>query len=134
VEDCQAMVRSFELPGGKLAPMAARLALAGLSDLLEARFRDISLLASELVTNGVLQAQLGPEDSLQLVVTVDGDNVRVEVRTQVGGQGTVHLAFADSRLDYSVRLLDGLADRWGSSKGNEICIWFEVGLLAESDR
>ena len=58
---------SFELAGGPYAVTASRLALAGLEDRLDPNVLfDIRLLVSELVTNCVKHARVGPEESITL--------------------------------------------------------------------
>ena len=60
---------SFELAGGPYAVTASRLALAGLEDRLDPNVLfDIRLLVSELVTNCVKHARVGPEESIVLSV------------------------------------------------------------------
>lgn len=128
------MIRSFELPGGNVAPMAARLALAGLADPLADRFDDICLLANELVTNGVLQTGLGPDDSLELVVSSDSDKVRVEVKASGHNNATISDPGTDDRLRYSLRMLGSLADRWGATGSEEQTrIWFEIDNAGSAD-
>ena len=56
---------SFELAGGPYAVTAARLALAEIDEELdEGQAFDVRLLVSELVTNAVQHAKVGPEDSI----------------------------------------------------------------------
>src|SRR6201999_3472877 len=71
---------SFELAGGPYAVTASRLAIAGLEDKLDPNVLfDMRLLVSELVTNCVKHAQVGPEDSITLSVQISDDSVRVSV-------------------------------------------------------
>ena len=58
---------SFELAGGPYAVTAARLALAEIDDMLdESQAFDVRLLVSELVTNSVQHAKVGPDESIAL--------------------------------------------------------------------
>jgi two-component sensor histidine kinase len=71
---------SFELAGGPYAVTASRLALAGLEDRLDPNVLfDIRLLVSELVTNCVKHARVGPEESIVLNVDIQDNSVRVSV-------------------------------------------------------
>src|SRR6201999_1145695 len=72
---------SFELAGGPYAVTASRLAIAGLDDKLDPNVLfDMRLLVSELVTNCVKHARIGPEESIELRVGIADDKVRVSVR------------------------------------------------------
>src|SRR5205809_1811538 len=71
---------SFELAGGPYAVTAARLALAELDEHLdESQAFDVRLLVSELVTNSVQHAHIGPEDSIRMKLALDGEVIRVEI-------------------------------------------------------
>src|SRR3954468_23737436 len=71
---------SFELAGGPYAVTAARLALAEIDELLdESQAFDVRLLVSELVTNSVQHAKVGPDHSIELRLAIDGAAVRVEI-------------------------------------------------------
>src|SRR5437660_209209 len=77
---------SFELAGGPYAVTAARLALTDLESHVDDSLAfDVRLLVSELVTNSVQHAGVGPDDSIMLVVRLNDELVRVEVRD--GGPG-----------------------------------------------
>src|SRR3954468_6847633 len=77
---------SFELAGGPYAVTAARLALSDLDSHLDASVAfDVRLLVSELVTNSVKHAHVSEDDSITLLVKIDGEVVRVEVRDQGPG-------------------------------------------------
>jgi len=120
---------SFELTGGPYAVTAARLALSELDDLLdESTAFDIRLLVSELVTNSVRHAEVGPEDSIQLNVALEGENVRVEVVDY--GPGFEPPAEAGDSEDardrgWGLFFVTQLADRWGVERGNGR-VWFEI--------
>src|SRR5207245_11549777 len=77
---------TFELAGGPYAVTAARLALSELDDMVdETQAFDVRLLVSELVTNSVKHAEVGPEDSIALNLTIDDALIRCEVVD--GGRG-----------------------------------------------
>src|SRR5438270_13834584 len=77
---------SFELAGGPYAVTAARLALSELDDIVdETQAFDVRLLVSELVTNSVKHAEVGPDDSIALNLSIDDAIIRCEVTD--GGPG-----------------------------------------------
>src|SRR5437660_3018045 len=87
---------SFELAGGPYAVTAARLALTDLeSHVDESLAFDVRLLVSELVTNSVQHAGVGPDDSIMLAVRLTDELVRVEVRDGGPGFETPGVAAAD---------------------------------------
>ncbi|HEX8647932.1 MAG TPA: ATP-binding protein [Thermoleophilaceae bacterium] len=129
---------AYELTGGPYAVTAARLALSELDELVDESLAfDVRLLVSELVTNSVRHAQIGPEDSIGLKVTVGDEVVRVEVAD--GGPG-----FEPPELDptaedardngWGLFFVTQLADEWGVERGRGH-VWFEIALdRAEQQR
>ena len=119
----------FELTGGPYAVTAARLALSDIDEHIdESTAFDIRLLVSELVTNSVRHAQLGPEDSIRLKVSLDERNVRVEVAD--GGPGfdpPADKPDAEQTPDsgWGIFFVKQLADRWGVDR-QAGCVWFEI--------
>ncbi len=119
----------YELTGGPYAVTAARLALSDIDEHVdESTAFDVRLLVSELVTNSVRHAQLGPDDSINLKVTIGDENVRVEVAD--GGPGfdppaedPTPAEAADS--GWGIFFVKQLADRWGVERGAGR-VWFEI--------
>jgi anti-sigma regulatory factor (Ser/Thr protein kinase) len=121
---------TFELTGGPYAVTAARLALSELDELVhESLAFDVRLLVSELVTNSVRHAEIGPEDSITLNVAVDDGNVRVEVMDNGPGFDPPEAADdADATRErgWGLFFVTQLADRWGVDKDGGL-VWFEIG-------
>jgi anti-sigma regulatory factor (Ser/Thr protein kinase) len=122
---------SFELAGGPYAVTASRLALAGLEDRLDPNVLfDIRLLVSELVTNCVKHAAVGPEDSIHLTVDIQDDLVRVSVVDEGPGfdppaaPPTEQAAEAGS--GWGLFLVDQLSDDWGVERDAGATVWFQV--------
>ena len=119
----------YELTGGPYAVTAARLALSEIDEHVdESTAFDIRLLVSELVTNSVRHAQLGPEDSIRLTVAFDEQQVRVEVAD--GGPGfdpPVEDPPPEQAPDsgWGIFFVKQLADRWGVDR-EAGCVWFEI--------
>lgn len=121
----------FELTGGPYAVTAARLALSDLDELVDEGLAfDIRLLVSELVTNSVRHAQIGPEGSITLRVALRDDAVRVEVLD--GGPGfeapeqepTTEEA-REAGSGWGLFFVDQLADSWATDPGAGR-VWFEI--------
>jgi anti-sigma regulatory factor (Ser/Thr protein kinase) len=100
----------------------------GLSDELR---DDVTLLTTELVSNSIRHAGLGPDDVISVRVTTSGGAVRVAVRD--GGPGPLARRGVaasirpspDSRSGWGLFLVDRLASRWGTV-GNGYGVWFEL--------
>jgi len=117
------------LNGGHDAGGAARQAvIAGDGDLPAGVRADLLLLVTELVTNAVRHAGVGPDESLRVELRRWPRRVRVEVvdpgtdvtqvrarrrRNESGGWGLV--------------LVDQIAARWGVARDAPgTCVWFEL--------
>ncbi len=84
----------------------------------------VCLLVSEIVTNSVRHANMGPRDRIVLAARLTPDFARVEVRDSGPGfdpevrHGTGGLG---------LRMLDTLSSRWGvDSDDSGTRVWFEV--------
>src|SRR3712207_5874843 len=89
---------------------------------------DVRLLVSELVTNSVRHAQIGPEDSIELKVSVGDERVRVEVADSGPGFDPPDLdpTATDARdHGWGLFFVTQLADQWGVEAG-EGRVWFEI--------
>ena len=85
----------------------------------------VCLLTSELVTNSIRHAGLGPDDRIVLAARLTPDFARVEVRD--GGPGFD----PDIRHQvggFGLRMVDTLASRWGVDRdaAGSTRVWFEV--------
>ena len=102
------------------APAAARRALRDLP--LGERADDVLLLASELVTNAVLHAGLGPDEPIELEVAFDDSCAHVEVRDT--GAGFAHVP----RAGHGLRIVEATTDRWGIEHDGKTRVWFDVPI------
>jgi anti-sigma regulatory factor (Ser/Thr protein kinase) len=119
----------FELTGGPYAVTAARLALSDLDQMVDESLAfDVRLLVSELVTNSVRHAQIGPDGSIQLRVAVGDEQVRVEVADSGPGfdppaqDPTAEVA---RETGWGLFFVTQLADRWGVDRDSG-SVWFEI--------
>lgn len=110
--------------GGADAATAARRALRPLAPLLGALHDDVALLVSELVTNAVRHAGVGPKDPIALRVAAWPRRVRVEVSDRGSFSGREPRPRSDGASGWGLYLVDRLADRWGAAGGT---VWFELG-------
>ena len=115
---------TLELPRTLEAPARARDALEELRPPLpEHVVPDMTLLVSELVTNGV---KYGGEGPIQLHITNEPERVRAEIVDQGVGFTPVE---RDSDLSreggWGLHLVEELTDRWGTFEGSTH-VWFEI--------
>ena len=105
------------------APRAARYHVAQV-DRPSPDLRDaVVLLTSELVTRAVQHAN-STGATMQLRAWMPADVVRVELRAPRQHLGR---SSHDDARDYSLLLLDELADRWSLDEaGQSACMWFEI--------
>jgi anti-sigma regulatory factor (Ser/Thr protein kinase) len=112
---------------------AARRALDGLDgDLGASAFYDASLCVSELVTNAVLHSGKGPDDELELVVSMDDGLLRVSV-ADAGPDFAPPEPTMGDESGWGLFIVDRLAHRWGVDRGEATCVWFEIGLYGRAE-
>ena len=88
---------------------------------------DLRLLVSELVTNSVRHAGLGPSQTIELKVTLSGETVRVEVNDQGGGfDPSPRTEQSQDESGWGLYLVSRLSDRWGVTNDGVTRVWFEV--------
>lgn len=124
--------RKIELGGGRYAATAARVALDawGPLSMLE-EYRDVRLLASELVAGSVSDLPAGADAGLALVVSLSPSAVRVELRGPGARLGWDPLDEDEERTSgWRLYLLTTLAQRWGMETTGEARVWFEVDRQA----
>jgi anti-sigma regulatory factor (Ser/Thr protein kinase) len=105
---------------------------AGVEDDVVERSR---LLATELVTNCVRHAGLGPEQGIELNISVLADRVRIEVADE-GGGFELPSDQPDPRpaTGWGLWLVDQLADRWGIEPGPGARVWCELDRNGGQER
>jgi anti-sigma regulatory factor (Ser/Thr protein kinase) len=118
---------AFSVNGGLEAGSAARRAVrAGDGAVPSSAREDILLLVSELVTNAVRHAGVGPDQSLRVELTRSPRRVRVEVVHP--GNGFRHKPArpsSDADGGWGLILVDRIADHWGiTSRAADTRVWF----------
>ena len=126
---------SFELAGGPYAVTAARLALAEIDDVLdESQAFDVRLLVSELVTNSVQHARVGPQESIVLKLAVGDECVRVEIADDGPGfEPPDDPTDVERDRGWGLFFVAQLASRWGVEPGDSACVWFELDRTGEGE-
>lgn len=123
----------FLLSGGREAGFAARQAVIERDGALPASVReDVLLLVTELVTNAVRHAGVGPEQSMRVDLRWWPRRVRLEV---VDPGTSFKRPPARPRSDdlggWGLVLVDRIADRWGVQRtASGTCVWCELGFEA----
>jgi hypothetical protein len=119
---------SVELVPGPGCPAHGRAALSPLVGALAVQdYSDLRLLVSELVTNSVRHARLGPDDRIRLQVEISDRVLRVEVSDP--GEGfvaNIREPGARGPGGWGLFLTEQLADRWGVGRDGEwTTVWLE---------
>jgi anti-sigma regulatory factor (Ser/Thr protein kinase) len=90
-------------------------------------YEDARLLVTELVTNCVRHAGVGPNEQLEVVLSLSREMLRVEVHDSGPGFEPHPIpppTAADS--GWGLVLVDRLADRWGVLQEASTRVWFEI--------
>ena len=112
------------------APVTVRHALRAMDQIPDGMWPDLELLLTELVTNVVRHAGLGPKDSMDVRVHVEPGFVRSEVLDPGRGWQVPLSAspFPDGQGGgYGLFLVGKIASRWGIDEGTGTTVWFELG-------
>jgi len=123
---------SMRIPGGDDAPTRARRSvhaqLAG--HIPAATASDAALLVSELVTNSVVHAKVGPRGALTVDLTTLHDRLRIAV-TDPGSRLRPRMLPPDPETPggLGLFLVDELCETWGVwQELGPTCVWCELLL------
>jgi two-component sensor histidine kinase len=84
----------------------------------------VCLLVSEVVTNSIRHAGMGPDDRIVLAARLGHNFARIEVRDSGPG---FEADVRHGSPGFGLRMLDMLASRWGvDTDGSGTRVWFEV--------
>ena len=117
--------------GASRAAPAARHALASLHEHLdEAKRHDLDLCVTELVTNSVRHAGIGPAQSVGLEVTVGRDRVYCVVSDPGPGFDPADVPPPDEFGigGRGLMIVDHICARWGVDRSGGTHVWFELDL------
>lgn len=118
---------TFQLSGGVEAPARARKIVTVTIGVVlpEDQAYQVSLLASEIVSNSVMHGRAGVNDHIELVLSWDPDRVRLEVTDEGPGFGA-----AEQDLErfggWGLTLVESISDEWGVERGERTRVWFEL--------
>lgn len=125
------------LPGGITAPSRARRwllsELEGQLDgqLTESRAADIAIVVSELVTNSVVHADVGPEQTLTVEWAIAPGRLRIIV-TDPGAVTEPELLPPDHKTvgGCGLQIVDELSSAWGVERDRDgrTTVWSELPL------
>jgi anti-sigma regulatory factor (Ser/Thr protein kinase) len=89
---------------------------------------DVLLLVTELVTNAVRHADVGPDESLQVELRLWPQRVRVDVVDRgTDFTGVRPRMSRDDSGGWGLLLVDRIAARWGVGRGPSFTrVWFEI--------
>jgi anti-sigma regulatory factor (Ser/Thr protein kinase) len=126
-------VNSILIAGGKGAPARARRHLLAQLDagVCSSRAADAALLVSELVTNSVVHAQVGPDRAILLELTTLPHHVRIAVIDPGSHQEPRILASdPDAPGGCGLRLVHHLSSAWGvvSNAAGTTRVWCDLPL------
>jgi len=99
--------------------------------LADERLETATLLLSELVTNSVLHAGLGPTQRVTLEARLHDGRLHAEVCDE-GSSFERRVGEPDlGRGGWGLYLVERLADRWGVEREQETCVWFELAASGD---
>lgn len=113
----------MDVPCDRAAPAAVRQSISGL-ERLGWIIGDAMFVASELVTNAVLNARCSPEDLLHVRVDESADGIVVSV--QDGESSDARKQALPAATSLGLQLVAALSRRWGSSHKNGYEVWAEL--------
>lgn len=119
--------RVIELPANAAAAGIARRELTATPGIAGELGYKVLLLASELISSCVEDAEPGGA-AIWLSVRVHPDRVRVEVRrpADVPLDTSLRSRETPSLGGYGLRIVDRMADAWGTEGADGTTVWFEL--------
>lgn len=121
---------SAPFPADTDAPRQARWWLAEVlrEHGLEHELHDVMVMVSELATNAVKHA----EGAFELVASLDGDRLRIEVHDADPTVPQAHWVPAGATSGRGLLIVETLSDAWGVTalEGGGKSVWFEVRVGA----
>lgn len=113
-----------ELPA-EPASVAVGRRLVAMENLPPETARDAQVVVSELLTNAVRHAGLGPGESIGLRLSRHGTRLRVDVDDRDGFTASSELPRAKRRRGHGLTIVERLTLRWQAVDGC-VSAWLEV--------
>ncbi len=129
--DASEVLLSLQLPSRDTSPADARDAMEALAPVLDGAYHDMLVAVSELVTNAVRHAEVGPDARIELQVRRFDDRIRVEVTDEgTGFTKPREVRPLEEGQDHGcgLAMVDEFADRWGVDGGDGTTVWLEVDV------
>lgn len=113
----------------RASPARARRAIKALG-LPRQVEKDAMLLTSELVSNSVLHAGIGPGDAIMLKMEAWPDHVHIAVRDPGRGRDRPAVLEGEPAFGgWGMRLVQRLSDGWGvAARPACTCVWFDLSV------
>jgi serine/threonine-protein kinase RsbW len=89
---------------------------------------DAMLVASELVTNAVLHSGCSGHETIEVRVDVRPERLRISVRDSGRSGRNAEIRSGLPVGGWGLRVVDQLAERWGSERAEGYHVWAEVGM------
>lgn len=124
------MRREIVLPAADQAALLARQAFneVDLPRGLVPRADDLRLAVSEIVSNAIRHGGARAQDRIRMIVETNGSFVRVEVeQPSIAQPSVVEPRLTDPQRvgGFGLRIVEKLADSWGTTPGPPGVVWFE---------
>jgi anti-sigma regulatory factor (Ser/Thr protein kinase) len=117
-------------PDPRAPALARRVLRCELEGVVDPELLDRAiLLLSELVTNSVRHAGLGPGEGIEVSISATGRGLHVEVTEPGAGFDVEEIPERGAGREtggWGLYLVDRLSSAWGVSGGAETRVWFEV--------
>ena len=119
---------SITLPADASSATAARTEVTRrlAPRLTSGALEDVRLLLTELITNSLRHADMGPDDEIGVRAELVDGTVRIEV-SDPGNNGPVEVRRPGVRGGgYGLFLVDRLTNRWGVDRDDGTTVWAEL--------
>lgn len=120
---------SMAVPCDPRAPAAVRDALDRREDIGWV-LGDAMLVASELVTNAVLHSGCSGDETIEVCVEVRSERLRISVRDPGRSGRNAEVRAGQPVGGWGLRVVEQLAERWGSERTEGYQVWAEVGTVS----
>lgn len=123
---------SFE-PSPEIVPVARALVreVVGVSASPDAA-DDCVLVLSELLANAVRHGRIEPGRTISVRVGMTDDTVRLEIEHPGASQAfAVDIGQGLRSSGFGLRIVHGIAARWGASLDEHTTVWAEIPLAAD---
>lgn len=124
----EALTFRFDVPTHPQSIGSVRRAVHALDDVCGADLAErLGVIYTELVTNSVRHSGLGTDAQIEVVLEYANDIVRGHVVDCGKGFTLADVADApDERGGFGLRIVAGLVERWGVTRGECTRVWFEM--------